>query len=113
MFNWEDLVGPLKDQLVICQSASDLFFADLIIDIDSRPDPTKPIFLPPSPSSNKSKVSTPSLDACVCGEFVATVVNNEASYTAATVAEEIDLTANFAWETIELLRHENFTPQKF
>ncbi len=34
-FDWDDLVGPLKDQLVICQSVDDLFFADLIVDIDS------------------------------------------------------------------------------
>lgn len=46
-FDWEDLVGPLKDRLVIRQSAGDLFFADLIVDIDSRPDPTKPASLPP------------------------------------------------------------------
>lgn len=112
-FDWEDLVGPLKDRLVIHQSAGDLFFADLIVDIDSRPDPTKPASLPPPPSSNNSKENTPSPDARACGEFIATAVNNEASYTAAAVAEEKDLTANFARETTELLRHKNFAPRKF
>lgn len=27
--------------------------------------------------------------------------------------EENELIANFAWETTDLLRHENFAPQKF
>ncbi len=109
-FDWDDLVGPLKDRLVICQSVGDLFLADLIVDIDSRLDPTQPVSLPPPPSS---KESTPSPDARACGEFVATAVNDEASYAAAAAAEKKELTANFARKTTELLRHENFAPRKF
>ena len=41
------------------------------------------------------------------------VVNNKTSYIAAVVMEENKLIANFAWETTDLLRHENFAPQKF
>ncbi len=67
----------------------------------------------PPPSSNDSKESTPSPDAHACGKFIATAVNNKASYAVAAAAEEKELTANFAWETTELLRHENFAPRKF
>ncbi len=52
-------------------------------------------------------------DTCACREFIATAVNNKASYASAGVAEEKELTANFAWETTKLLRHKNFAPQKF
>ena len=95
-FDWEDLVGLLKDRLVIRQSASDLFLTDLIVDIDFRLDPTKPASLPSPLSSNGSKENMSSPDACACGEFVATAVNNKASYTVAAVVEEQELTANFA-----------------
>lgn len=103
----------LKDRLVICWSADDLFFANLIIDIDSQIDPTKLAFLLSSFSSNGSKENTPSPDARACGEFVATAMNNKASYTAAAVAEEKEFTVNFAWEKTELLCHKNFVPRKF
>ncbi len=66
--------------------------------------------LPPPLSSNDSKKSIPSLDARAYREFVAMVVNNKASYAMATAAEEKQLIANFARETIELLCHENFVP---
>ncbi len=79
MFDWDDLIGLLKDRLVICQSIGDLFFADLIVDIDSRPDRTQPVSLPPPLNSNSSKKSTPSSDVRTCGEFVATAVNNQAN----------------------------------
>ncbi len=52
----------------------------------------------------------PSLDVCACGEFVATVINNETNYATAAVVEEKEITANFAWETTKLFRHENFVP---
>ncbi len=110
-FDWDDLVGLLKDRLVICQSIDDLFFTDLIVDIDSRLDQTR-VFATP-PSSNGPKESTLSPDACACDLFVATAVNNKASYAMVAVAEEKELTANFARETTELLRHKNFAPQKF
>ena len=112
-FDWQDLVNTLKDRLVIHQFASDLFLADLIVNIDSQLDSTKPITLPSSFSSNGSKENTLSSDACAYGKFVATAVNNKTSYTAGAVAEEKELTANFVWETTEVLRHKNFALQKF
>ena len=47
IFNWEDFIGLLKDWLAICQSAGDLFFVNLIINIDSWLNPTKPASLSP------------------------------------------------------------------
>lgn len=35
MFDWENFVDVLKNWLVICQFADDLFVIDLMIDIDS------------------------------------------------------------------------------
>lgn len=34
-FDWEDFIGSLENRLIICQSVVDLFFSDLIINIDS------------------------------------------------------------------------------
>lgn len=55
----------------------------------------------------------PSSDARACWKFVATVINNKASYARAAVVEEKKLIANFAKKTTELLYHENFAFQKF
>lgn len=55
----------------------------------------------------------PSLDTCTYKEFVATVMNNKASYATVVAVEEKELTVNFAWEIIELLCHKNFVSRKF
>ena len=46
-FSWDDLILPLRNRLVICQSAGDLFNADLIVDIDSWLEPNASASLPP------------------------------------------------------------------
>lgn len=49
-----------------------------------------------------------SLNTHACEEFIAMVVNNEASYAIIVVMEKKKLTVNFTWETTKLLHHENF-----
>ena len=111
-FSWDDLIFPLRNRLVIRQSAGDLFNADLIVDIDSRLEPNASAFLPP-PSLIGSRESTPSPTTRTCNNFVTTCTNNEANYVAASAVEEKELTADLARETTELLQHQEFAPRRF
>ncbi len=108
MFNKKNLVKLLKNWLVICQSIGDLFFINLIVDIDSRTNSTKPVFLPPHSSSNGLKKSTLSPTIYACIEFIATIVKKKASYIIVVVAKEKELMANFAQEITKLFYYKNF-----
>ena len=111
-FSWDNFILLLRNRLVIHQSTSDFFNADLIVDIDSQLKPTASAFLPPF-SSIRSRESTLSPTICVCKNFVMTCTNNKTNYIAALAVEEKKLTADLAWETTELLQHQKFIPRRF
>ena len=111
-FLWDNLILSLRKRLVIRQSASDLFNADLIVDIDSRLEQNTSASLPP-PSSIGSRESTPSPTTRACNNFVMTCTNNKANYVAASAVEEKELTADLAWKTTELLQHQEFALRRF
>ncbi len=111
-FEWGDLIFPLRSQLVICQSAGDLFSDNQIVNVDSQLELNASTSLPPL-SSIGSRESTPSPTTRVCNNFVATYINNKANYVVASVAEEKELMADLARETTELLQHQEFAPRRF
>ncbi len=111
-FEWGDLILPLRNRLVICQSAGDLFSADLIVDVDSRLEPNAFASLSPF-SSIGSRESTSSPTTRACNDFIVTYINNEANYVVALAAEEKELTADLARETTELLQHQVFALRRF
>ena len=111
-FSFDDLLPTLRNRLAICQSAGDLFNTDLLVNIDTHANPSKPVILPfTSPSLSRDTTPTPTTRAC--NEFISTTENNEANYSAAALAEEKQLTADFAWETTELICHGEFAPRQF
>ncbi len=111
-FKWGDLILPLRNRLIIRQSAGDLFSADLIVDVDSRLEPNASASLPPL-SLIGSRESTPSPTTRACNDFVATCINNEGNHVVASAAEEKELTADLARETTELLQHQEFALRRF
>ena len=111
-FSFDDLLPTLRNRLAIRQFAGDLFNADLLVDIDTHANPSKPVILP-STSPGSSRDTTPTPTTRACNKFVSTAQNNEANYSAATLAEEKQLTADFARETTELICHGEFAPCQF
>ena len=111
-FSFDNLLPTLRNRLAIRQSVGDLFNVNLLVDIDTHANPSKPFILPfTSPDSSRDTTPTPTTRAC--NEFVSTVENNEANYSAAALAEEKQLTADFVWETTELICHGEFAPRQF
>lgn len=86
-FSLDDLFPTLRNRLAIYQSAGDLFNADLLVDIDTHANLSKPVILP-STSPGSSQDITPTPTTRTCNEFISTAENNEANYSAVAFAEE-------------------------
>ena len=111
-FEWGDLIPPLKNRLIIRQSAGDLFNINLIVDVDSRLEPNASASLPPL-SSIGSQENTSFLTTHACNNFVTTYINNKIGHVATSAAEEKKLTADLILETTKLLQHQKFAPRQF
>ncbi len=112
IFEWSDFILLLKNQLVIYQSTGDLFSTDLIVNVDSQLEPNASTSLPPLSSIGlRESTSSPTIRAY--NDFVTICINIEANYVATSVVEEKKLMADLAWETMELLQHQEFASKQF
>lgn len=112
MFEWGDLIFPLRNWLVICQFIGNLFSVNQIVDINSQLELNISAFLPLF-SLIGSRESIPSPTTRACNDFVVTYIHNKGNYVAALAAEKKKLMTNLAWETIELLQHQEFVARRF
>lgn len=111
-FEFNALLTPIKERLVIRPATGDLFIMNLSVACIDGSDHEDKLSLPPAGTSPRED-STPELNARSCAEFTAKAVNNEAVYLAVAVSKEKELTAELAWETTKLLRGEEFAPRGF
>lgn len=108
-FGFNDFLYTLRNRLIIRQSASNLFSANLMVNMDYYFDPFRLPILP-STSPLLSWKSIFSSTTCACGKFIMTATNNEVSYIVAAIVKEKQLMTDLTWETTELICYEKLAP---